>query len=190
MIPTREFEGRTKPTGQAGLTRSVPPSPQSGVTLAALTRALDDEARLLAELTKIVYHQREGVATDDVQRVDDSVFGAHRLLRTIGEARLRRRALLQGLVGSEDIALDQLDDALGLRMSPELREARDRLQENAQVLSQEIAINRQIIQDALRSGDEQLRTLTGTPKQQLSYDADASSVDDSGQSGLILNRQV
>src|SRR5690625_647140 len=190
MIPTQEFEERAGPARMRATSRSVPPGSGSGVTLAALKRALDDEARLLAELIRIVYHQREGVATDDVQRVDDSVFSAHRLLRTSSEARQRRRALLQGLVGSEDISLDQLDDALGMRMNLELRQARDRLQANAMRLSREIAINKQIIQKALRSGDEHLRTLTGAPKQELSYGVDARSVEDSGQSGLLLNRQV
>lgn len=162
----------------------------SGLTLAALAEALRDEARLLAELTTIVHNQRAGVAADDVQVVDDSVFGAHRVLRTIGEARRRRRALLDALVGSEDLALQDLDDALGILMTPEVRQARDELQAAATILSREIAINRRIIQDALRAGDEQMRTLCGAPKQQLSYGADARAVDDSRGSGLLLNRQV
>jgi hypothetical protein len=162
----------------------------SGVTLAALTRALRDEARLLAELTTVVHNQRDGVATDDVQIVDDSVFGAHRILRTIGEARRRRRALLDAIAGSEDLSIHDLEDALGILMTPELRQARDELQAAADILSREIAVNRKIIQEALRAGDGQLRTLCGAPGQQVRYGADARAVDDAQQSGLLLNRQV
>lgn len=190
MIPTRVFEHQPEPTASMQTTVGADTS-GSGLTIAALARALRDEARLLAELTGVLHNQRAGVAADDVQRVDESVFGAHRILRTIGEARRRRKSLLAALCGSEDLAIQQLDDALGIRMTPELREARDELQANAEILSHEIAINRRIIQDALRAGDEQLRTLCGAPRQQqLSYGADARSVDDSGHSGLLLNRQV
>jgi hypothetical protein len=170
------------PSTEAGAT--------SNLTLAALTGALRDEARLLAELTGVVHNQRAGVAADDVQTVDESVFGAHRILRTIGEARRRRRGLLDALVGSEDLAIHELDEALGILMTPELRQARDELQAAANLLSREIAINRRIIQDALRAGDEQMRTLCGAPQKQVSYGADARAVDDTGQSGLLLNRQV
>lgn len=166
------------------------PAAGSGLTLAALARALSDEARLLAELNTIVHNQRAGVAADDVQIVDDSVFGAHRVLRTIGEARRRRRSLLDALVGSEDLALHDLDDALGILMTPEIRQAREELQNAATILSREIAINRRIIQDALRAGDDQMRTLCGAPKQQVRYGADARGVDDASRSGLLLNRQV
>lgn len=191
MIPTQAFEHRLDPGTTLDSTMEAAPAQGSSVTLAALAKALRDEARLLADLTGILKHQRAGVAADDVQQVDESVFGAHRVLRTIGEARRRRKSLLDALAGSADLAINQLDEALGILMTPELRDARDELQANAEILSREIAINRRIIQDALRAGDEQLRTLCGAPRQQsLSYGADARAVDETGQSGLLFNRQV
>lgn len=182
MIPQKELH--------TTLGATLGPTSESGLTLAALTNALRDEARLLAELTTVVHNQRAGVAADDVQTVDDSVFGAHRILRTIGEARRRRSAILSVLVGSEDLAIHQLEGALGMRMTAEVRQARDELQHAATILSREIAVNRRVIQDALRAGDEQLRTLCGAPEKEVRYGADARAVDDARQSGLLLNRQV
>lgn len=156
----------------------------------ALAAALRDETRLLGELGTIVRRQREGVAREDVEAVDDSVFAAHRLLRTIGEARRRRRSLLEVLTGAGDVGIHELDSALGARMSAALRAARDELYATANALSREIALNRRILQEALRAGDEYMRTLCGAPSQSAVYDAGARPAGEMQQSGLLLNRQV
>jgi hypothetical protein len=67
-----------------------------------LTDAFEVECRLLGELAGLLRRQREGVATDDVTVVDESVFAANRVLPTLEEARRRRRTLLQLVAGAQD----------------------------------------------------------------------------------------
>jgi hypothetical protein len=54
-----------------------------------------------------------------------------------------------------------LDEALGGRMTPALRAARDDLHYAARALSREVALNRRILREALACGDAYARTLTG-----------------------------
>ncbi|HEX7049131.1 MAG TPA: flagellar export chaperone FlgN [Longimicrobiales bacterium] len=133
-------------------------------TVETLEAAIRTELRLLDELGQILRAQREGVAADDVQRVDESIFAAHRVLQTIGEARRSRRTLLMILGGRDDITLDELDAALGPRMTDALRDARDELQRKALALSDEVSLNRHVLRGALGSDDELLRALCGAPR--------------------------
>ncbi len=62
---------------------------------------------------------------------------------------------------SEDLAITDLDDALGERMTPELRDARDALVEVARTLSREVGINRDVLRGALANGEALVRGLSG-----------------------------
>lgn len=161
----------------------------SRVSTAALVEAIQAETRLLGDLIGVIRRQRDGVARDDAAQVDDSVFATHRILRTISEARRRRRQLVTALTGAQDLALDDLDDALGPLMSEELARARDTLRETALALSREVAVNRRVLQEALRSGEEYMRAMYGAQPTQVRYDAGARSVDAPRRS-VIINRQV
>jgi flagellar biosynthesis/type III secretory pathway chaperone len=127
----------------------------------SLTDALVTERRLLDELIAVMRRQRNAVGEDDMQVVDDSVFATHRVLVTLSEARRRRRNL-NALIGArEDLGIHSLDEALGARMTPELRTARDELHDAARALSREVAINRRVLREALASGDAFARMLAG-----------------------------
>jgi predicted RNase H-like nuclease (RuvC/YqgF family) len=169
---------------------SIPAPSFPALSPDALAAAFRAEARLLGELMAIIRRQREGVAADDVQAVDDSVFAAHRVLHTIGEARRHRRELLSILAGSEEVGVQELEEALGPWMTEAVRDARDELQRTARTLSHEIELNRQVIQAAIRAGDEYMRAICGVPQRSVCYSAGARSVDDSRSGGLLLNRQV
>jgi hypothetical protein len=130
----------------------------------SLTDALTTEKRLIEELITVMRRQRDAVGDDDLQKVDDSVFATHRVLVTLNEARRRRRALNTLIGQREDIGIHLLDDALGARMTPALREARDELHSAARTLSREVSINRRILREALAVGDEYARTLAGAEK--------------------------
>lgn len=127
----------------------------------SLTEALWTERRLIDELISVMRKQRNAVGEDDLQVVDDSVFATHRVLVTLSEARRRRRTL-NALIGQpEDLGIHALDEALGARMTPALRAARDELHQAARVLSREVAVNRRILKEALAAGDQYARTLAG-----------------------------
>jgi hypothetical protein len=127
----------------------------------SLTDALVAERRLIDDLISIMRKQRSAVGDDDLQVVDDSVFATHRVLVTLSEARRRRRNL-NALIGQpEDLGIHALDEALGPRMTPTLRVARDELHAAAKTLSREVSMNRRILKEALAAGDQYARTLAG-----------------------------
>jgi hypothetical protein len=148
-------------------TLSTPaPSPTArpfvtAATLDALLDALRSERRLLDELAATMRRQRTAVGADDLQAVDDSVFATHRILATLGQARVRRRQLNRLLAGVEELPARELDRVLGERMTDDLRGARDELQASAGTLAREVDVNRRVLRDALKTGDAQTRLLVG-----------------------------
>jgi hypothetical protein len=120
---------------------SAPLSP-----IESLAEALNVERRLLDELGGVVRRQRAAVATDDMDAVSDCVFATHRMLVTLREARSHRQSIsaLIGLPGGADSAsgIDSLERALGTRMTPALRAARDELHAAARALAREVAASR------------------------------------------------
>ena len=166
-----------------------PPTPNIGSGHAsALEEALKTERRLLQDLQGVLERQRTGVAGDDIAVVDDATFAAQRVLRTLAEARRRRRALLEILVGEPDIPLGELDRAMASGMTLGLRTARDELQEAARRVAEELDRNRRIIQGAITAGDKVIRALTGGPEAPLVYAAPGGQADARG--SLLVNRQV
>jgi hypothetical protein len=162
----------------------------SAVTVDTLADALAGEVRLLNELASILRRQREGVASDDVQKVDDSVFAAHRLMRTIEEARRRRRTLIGILVGPGDVPPRDLEQVLGNRATPGLITAAGGLHAAADALSREIEINRHVLRGAIEAGDQVVRALCGVRGAPVSYDATARAVQPPGGGGSLFNQQV
>lgn len=151
----------------------------------ALVAAFEAECRLLGDLAGVLRRQREGVATDDVTIVDESVFAANRVVRTLEEARRRRRTLLGMLAGAQDTTLDDLEMALGRLMTKDLASVRDRLRAQARSVAREIEINRRVLRGAMEQGDRFMHAICGgTPSR--SYEPGESA----GATGALLNRQV
>ena len=155
----------------------------------ALADALGSEARLLEELVAIMRRQRDAVAADDLEKVDDSVFATHRVLVTLGEARRRRRSLNRLLAGAEDVAVEELDDALGPRMTDTVRQARDGLKDIARILSREVEMNRRVLRQALAAGEDFVRAICAPAEKPL-YGAAARPAADRQSGGLLINRQA
>jgi hypothetical protein len=154
-----------------------------------LLDALLSEARLLDRLRDVLSDQRNGVARDDLEAVDESVYAAQRILLTIAEARRRRRSLMQLLGGVADVSLDDLERALGPLMDDEIRRARSELEAAARRLAAELDINRRVLQSAIRTGETYVRALYGAAGEASAYSPDASQNAQAG-TGLLLNRQV
>jgi hypothetical protein len=154
----------------------------------SLTDALKSERRLIDELISVMKRQRSAVGDDDLQAVDDSVFATHRVLVTLSEARRQRRNL-NALIGQrEDLGIHALDEALGPRMTPGLRMARDDLHSAARALSREVALNRRILREALACGDAFARTLAGV-EDAPTY-ATQPSTARTHQSTVLLDRRI
>ena len=170
---------------------SAAPTLVPAVTIEALTDALGSEWRLLQDLIAIMRRQREAVARDDLQGVDESVYATQRVLLTLGEARRRRRSLNRLMGEAEDAGLRRLDEMLGEQMTDALRAARDGLMAAALELSKEVEINRRVLRQALAAGDDYVRALYGAPEAKAQYPtqpANAGEVPASG--GLLINRRV
>jgi hypothetical protein len=163
----------------------------SAALLSALHDALGSERRLLDELIAQMRRQRQAVAADDIQGVDDSTFATHRILATLGQARQRRRQLNILLGGNEECTLRELEELLGELVDDRLRDARLRLQQAADVLTREVGMNRKLLREALTSTDQHVRTLVGAPASPTTYVSEGhASHAPTGARGVLLNRTV
>lgn len=169
-----------------------PPRASGGEwNLDALSDALRREAKLLLDLNEVLKRQRAAVARDDLAVVDETVYSAQRVFRTLAEARRRRRALLDILGIDQEVSLESLDSTLGPRMTVDLELAREELKEAARRLSGELNVNRKILQGAIASGDALIRGLRGgSGKDPGVYGPQATPRPSGGDSGLIINRQI
>ena len=152
-----------------------------------LALALHTETRLLLDLTEAMQRQRQGVATDDLAMVDDSVFAANRIVRTLGEARRRRRMLVES-IWHEEIPLQDWKRAYARFMNTTLRDAVGRLQGAADALAREIAINRTVLQDAIAAGEGMIRAVAGAAPVPATYAPAGQPAP--AQSGVLVNRKV
>ncbi|MEO6445733.1 MAG: flagellar export chaperone FlgN [Gemmatimonadaceae bacterium] len=154
-----------------------------------LADALQSERRLIDDLITIMRTQREAVAADDLQGVDDSVFSVQRVLHTLAEARKRRRALNVRLGHSEDVALRDLLESMGPYANDDLRSSRDALQVSARSLTRDVTTNRQILREALTTGEEMVRTLAGVAAPRVGYGEHGAS-GDALSGSFLVNRQA
>jgi hypothetical protein len=150
--------------------------------------ALGSERRLIEELIGLMRRQRAAVGADDLQGVEETVYAMQRVLHTLGEARKRRRALNVRFGQAEDLNLRDLEDALGAGFTPRVHEAREELQNAAQMLSGEVAVNRRVLREALAASDEYVRALFGGDMPQPLYTESAAGDGHAG--ARLLDRQA
>ena len=162
----------------------------SAATLDALFDALQSERRLVLELIELMRRQRAAVAADDLEAVEETVYATHRVLHTLNEARRRRRTLKRMLGEDETPGIAGLDSLLGDRMSEPMRQARDELQAAALTLSREVATNRQVLREAIATGDEYVRALCGAPEVPVGYPKDASRGSTERAGGVLFDRMA
>jgi flagellar biosynthesis/type III secretory pathway chaperone len=167
----------------------TPFGPSSSALIDALQDALASERRLLEDLIAQMRRQRTAVSVEDIQGVDDSTFATHRILATLGQARQRRRQLNVLLGGNEECTLNELEALLGDQVDARLREARQRLQQAADLLAREVGMNRRLLREALSSNDQYVRTLVGAPVTSSVYAAEgASAPAGAAARGVLVNR--
>ena len=132
-----------------------------GVGVDSLGPALEQEAKLLADLLQVLERHREAVAGEDLTTVDDTIFSAQRILRTLAEARLKRRTLLEILGIDPEIPIDELEEFLSPRATLELRETVQAFRSVALRLTGELEVNRQVLSSAFESTETLLEVLGG-----------------------------
>lgn len=162
-----------------------------GVGIDSLGPAFEQETKLLTDLLKVLKQQREAVAAEDLAGVDDTIFSAQRILRTLAEARIKRRTLL-GILGVDpDIPMDDLEEALGPKVTPDLREAVQTLRSIALQLAGELEVNRQVLDKAMESGETLIKVLGGGSEQDAGvYGPGPGKTPGSRDHGLIIDRQI
>lgn len=146
-----------------------------------LVSALNEEVALLEGLRKIFVAQREALAGGDPAALDDGIFAATRVMRTMEEARRRRRKLMERLVGGE-IELEELDEWLTGSSNRPVRNARDRVRDAAEQLRSEVAVLRRILRSALTDNRRYLEILLGDTTRPVAADLGGSA------QGAILDR--
>ena len=152
LVPFRQ------PVRQAVI--GTPTAHTAGSTV-ALIESLLDEARMLGTMANIMRAQRDAVARDDIDAVDQSVFATHRLLVNLGEARRRRRQINVLLGETEDLSVASISDFFGGNVPSAVDEAAARLADAGRALQREVEINRRVLRHAIESGDRYVRTLAG-----------------------------
>ncbi|MGZ8379406.1 MAG: flagellar export chaperone FlgN [Gemmatirosa sp.] len=168
-----------------------PGGPHAPGTLDALLDSLKSERKLLEDLAATMRRQRAAVGSDDLQTVDDTVFATHRILATLGQARLRRRQLSRLLAGVDEFPMRELEEVVGPQMTDALRGARDELQASAQALAREVDVNRRVLRDALTHGEAHARTLAGVGEEStggMRYASDGAARPAAIGGGRLVNR--
>jgi hypothetical protein len=156
---------------------------------ALLASALDEEGVLLDRLRKIFLAQREALAANDPAALDDGVFAATRVLRTLDEARRRRQGLTAGLVGA-DVDFDELDAFLTGHSGRPIRVALERLREGAAALREEVGLLRRILQVALSDNRRYLDALLGDDARAGGYEPTRARDAATDGGGAVLDRMA
>lgn len=155
-------------------------------TIEALIGALRDEERLLRDLVGVLHRQREAIAADDLEALDDSVFATHRVLLTLGEARRRRQALNHRLGEADDLSMASLAEAFGGVPPTEVQGAMDALAATGELLHREVDLNQRVLRVAVDAGDQLVRALCGATPSHASYGNEVSRTAD----GSMLDRRI
>jgi len=157
--------------------------------LAGLASAMRTESRLLGDLLSIMERQRDAVACDDVQTVEECVFATHRVLHTISEAQRRRRSINRLLGAADDLPIRDLESLLAVPIPDELRAARDEVEALARKLTIVVDVNRMVLRGALSKGDDYVRALGRAPANQL-YSADPRQREPARPGGILMDQVI
>jgi hypothetical protein len=158
-----------------------------------LADTLRSEAALLTELSATMQRQRDAVARDDLDSIDESVFATHRVLTTLGETRRRRRMLAELLGENSDLSLSALERYFRGAPPANVRAATDELSEAARNLQRQVDLNRRVLRRAIEASDAYVRSLCHLPAAPSVGYSDGTQATDKGLGGLggaIVDRRI
>jgi len=153
---------------------------------------LAEEAELLRELRAVFRRQRQAVVDGRAEQIDDGVFAATRLLRTLGEARAARRLITVGLFGT-DLEFSELEDGALVASDPGMDGVRDEVLDAARGLLQEVAVLRGSLEVLLDDNRRCLEVLLGRGGDTGSADGDGALYSSDGvteRPGSLVDRQA
>lgn len=158
-----------------------------------LADTLRSEAALLTELSATMQRQRDAVASDDLDSIDESVFATHRVLTTLGETRRRRRMLAELLGENSDLSLSALERYFRGAPPANVRAATNELSEAARNLQRQVDLNRRVLRRAIEASDAYVRSLCHIPSSGPVGYLDGTQTTDKGLGGLggaIVDRRI
>ncbi len=156
---------------------------------ARLGECLGIERSLLERLEAVLLAQRAAVERDDLVAVEDGTHAARKILRTLTEARRHRAAVLEARTGDPEMTLDQLE-RVGVCLTPEVEEARQRLVQTARRVEVTLQLNRVLFAEAARATDRTVRSLLGESPSPTWSPAGSGARGSAVNGGLHLNRRV
>lgn len=158
-----------------------------------LAETLRSEAALLTELSATMQRQRDAVARDDLDGIDESVFATHRVLTTLGETRRRRRLLAELLGEDGDLSLSALERYFRGAPPANVRAATDELSDAARNLQRQVDLNRRVLRRAIEASDAYVRSLCHMPSSGPVGYPDGTQATEKGLGGLggaIVDRRI
>jgi hypothetical protein len=156
--------------------------------LAELANALDRETEIVEELRDTLIRQREAVASTEADAVNVTVDAIGRILLTLEAARRGRAAMLESLTGDTAMRLDHLEAAMAMALPSTLAVSRKRLRDAAAAVAREVAINRDVLQRAVESGEAFLQALFSSTG--LATPVYGTGEKDESPAGVLLNRRA
>lgn len=127
--------------------------------LTELTVSLENEIRLVRELTDAVIRQRDGVVKDDAVIVDATANEISRTLAHLESARSDRALLVRQLTASETTPLSRLEAFVDGPLPARLVTARTDLRSAAEQVTSEMTINYHVLVHAVRWGEAFLQQI-------------------------------
>jgi FlgN protein len=155
-----------------------------------LARALDAERRAIDDLRQALRRQRAAVAADDAAALEQSADHVARAVNTLGEARRMRGEIMQGLTGSGDATLPQLERTIGQPLPPVLQDARAAVTTAARAAASDVAINQHVLRRALHAGDLFLQRLFSSMSDPMPVYAPGPSGPARETRSLLINRRA
>jgi hypothetical protein len=129
------------------------PGGSAVLRLDELESALSEEQVLIEDLGQMLRRQRAGVAADDPDVIEATVQAISRTLLTLEEARRRRTALITLVIGTPDVALEDLQRHLAIPLPVGFMEARERVRRAGEAIAGDVAINQDVLRRALEAGE-------------------------------------
>ena len=155
---------------------------------ASLVAALARETALIGDLRTALQQQRDGIAGDDPALVDQSTQAVARTLLSLDQARRHRVTVTAQLTNGTSADLDTLEDIVGA-LPGDLKEARRTVRRAAGDAAVDLRINQSVLKRALEAGNAFLQKLFSSAGEvSAAYDPADRSTDQTGSSGVLLNR--
>ena len=156
---------------------------------AALTGTLEEESRLMRELTEALLKQRAAVASRDVETVDTETTHITRVLEEVGKTQARRQEMLRALGGDARSSLRDMESRTGVPLPPSVQHARAGLAQAAREANHQLVINDAVLRRAVETETDFLKTVfSSLEAESPSYRPRSHGAAEAGPGSVLLNK--